>query len=61
MSRDICMRRTIKSVLTLASMGDIRVAVEAIGAVARKASILLPAVTVLTLAKAAGHARWALA
>jgi hypothetical protein len=48
--------------VTLASIGDVRVAVVALGAVARKASIdLLLAVAVLTLAKAAGHIRWALA
>jgi hypothetical protein len=42
-------------VVTLASIGDVRVAIVALGAVARKASILLSAVAVLTLAKVAEH------
>jgi hypothetical protein len=49
------------SLVTLASIGDVRVAIVALGAVARKASILLSAVTVLTLAKAAHHVPWAVA
>ena len=47
-------------VVTLASIGDVRVAIVALGAVARKASILLPAVAVLTHAKAASHVPCAL-
>ena len=49
------------SVVTFASIGDVRVAIVSLGAVARIASILLPAVAVLALAKAADHVRLALA
>ena len=48
-------------VVTLASIDDVRVVIVALGAVARKASILLPAVAVLTLANAADHVPWAFA
>ena len=44
----------VQALVTLASNGDVRVAVVSLGAVARKASIdLLSAVAVVALAKAA--------
>lgn len=45
----------VMSVVTLASAGDVRVALVAGVAVARKASVLLPAAAVLALAKAIGY------
>ena len=48
-------------VVTLASIDDVRVVIVALGAVARKASILLAAVAVLALAEVAEHIHWALA
>jgi len=47
--------------VTFASIGDVRVTVVSLGTVARKASILFPAVVVVTLAKAACDVPWALA
>jgi hypothetical protein len=48
--------------VTLASISDVRVAIVALGAVARKASVvdLLSAVAVVALAKSADHISWAL-
>ena len=48
------------SVMTFASISDVRVALVALVAVARKASVLLPAATVLALAKLAGYVPGAL-
>ena len=46
--------------MTFASISDVRVALVALVAVACKASILLPAVTALTPAKASGYVTRAL-
>ena len=53
--RNFCLVIYGTRVLTLASVGDVRVALVALVAVTCKASILLLAVAVLTPAKAFGH------